>query len=56
MQSKPLSLTARTLYAELRELALAIGAMENVGQAPGSIVPKSVRAPGRAFCHKGPGG
>lgn len=43
MQATPLSLTARTLYAELRELALAIGATENIGALPGSIVRKILR-------------
>ena len=43
MRPRPLSLTARTLYAELQELALAIGATENLGEAPGAIVSKTVR-------------
>lgn len=40
---KPLSLTARTLYAELRELALAAGAVASSGGLPGAIVRKTVR-------------
>lgn len=43
MQAAPLSLTARTLYAELRELALAIGATGNIGALPGSVVRKILR-------------
>lgn len=39
----PLSLTSRTLYAELRDLALAVGATENIGELPGSIVRKRIR-------------
>lgn len=49
MQAHPLSLTARTLYAELRELALAIGATENIGALPGSIVHKTLG--GRAYLY-----
>jgi len=49
MQSSPLSLTARTLYAEARELALAIGAAENIGKLPGSIVSKTLR--GRRYLY-----
>lgn len=43
MQAIPLSLTARTLYAELRDLALALGATENIGDAPGSVVRKAIK-------------
>ena len=43
MTSASLSLTARTLYAELRELALAVGATENIGDTPGAVVSKTVR-------------
>jgi hypothetical protein len=32
------SLTARTLYAELRDLALAAGMTENIGTMPGQTV------------------
>lgn len=39
---KPLSLTARTLFAELQELALGIGAAESLARMPGSVVDKSV--------------
>jgi hypothetical protein len=42
VQPVPLSLTARTLYAELRELALAIGSVEHMGDSPGSIVAKTL--------------
>lgn len=44
MHPVPLSLTARTLYAELRELALAVGASENIGEIPGSLVRKTLKA------------
>lgn len=43
MRPQALSLVARTLYAELRELALALGAGEHVAAAPGSVVRKTVR-------------
>ena len=43
MLYRPLSLVARTLYAVLRELALAIGATENMGETPGAIDTKTVR-------------
>lgn len=43
MHPIPLSLMARTLYAELRELALAVGATENMGAAPGSLVRKTLK-------------
>lgn len=43
MHATPLSLTARTLYAELRELALAIGATEHMGETPGSVVSKTIK-------------
>lgn len=49
MRPVPLSLTARSLYAELRELALAIGAAEHLGEMPGSVVRKSVR--GREYLY-----
>lgn len=42
MQSTELSLTAKTLYAELRELAIAIGATENIGDSPGTITSKAI--------------
>ena len=38
-----LSLTARTLYAELREQALAIGVRENMAEPAGSVVNKVVK-------------
>jgi hypothetical protein len=41
--SKPLSLTARTLYAELIELSLAIGIAQPVRALRGSLVSKQVR-------------
>lgn len=43
MRSKPLSLTARTLYAELRELSLAVGAVTASGGLPGAVVRKTVK-------------
>ena len=43
MHAQPLSLTARTLYAELREQALALGATENIGPLPGVVVAKTIR-------------
>lgn len=43
LRPTPLSLTSRTLFAELRELALAIGATENLGALPGSVVHKTVK-------------
>lgn len=43
MQASALSLTARTLYAELRELALAIGGREPLGDMPGSVVRKQLK-------------
>lgn len=43
MQATPLTLTARTLYAELRELALAVGASEAIGPLPGSLVRKTLK-------------
>ncbi|MFP5430809.1 MAG: hypothetical protein ACLGHE_07480, partial [Gammaproteobacteria bacterium] len=43
MLATPLSLTARTLYAELRELALALGASEHMGDTPGSVVRKALK-------------
>lgn len=42
MQATPLTMTARTLYAELRELALAVGATEAIGPLPGSLVSKTL--------------
>ena len=39
----PLSLTARTLYAELREQTLAIGVRENMAEPAGSVVNKVVK-------------
>lgn len=49
MQASPLSLTARTLYAELREMALAVGLREPLGKAPGSVVQKSLK--GRSYLY-----
>lgn len=43
MQATPLTMTARTLYAELRELALAVGATEGIGPLPGSFVRKTLK-------------
>lgn len=43
MPPTSLSLTARTLYSELRELALALGASGPVGPMPGSVVGKTVK-------------
>lgn len=43
MRARPLSLTARTLYAELRDLALAIGATEALGPTPGTVVRKTLK-------------
>lgn len=39
----PLSLTARTLYAELRELAISIGLQVGLSGTPGTVVNKHVR-------------
>lgn len=44
MHATSLSLTARTLYAELRELALAVGATENLGEMPGSVIRKTLKS------------
>jgi hypothetical protein len=44
MQPAPLSLTARTLYAELLELALAVGLSDLIARLPGSVVEKRIRA------------
>ena len=49
MHAQPLPLTARTLYAELREQALALGATENIGPLPGAVVAKSIR--GRQYLY-----
>jgi hypothetical protein len=49
MPPTPLSLTARTLYAELRELALAMGANERLGIAPGSVTSKTLK--GKAYLY-----
>lgn len=38
-----LSLTSKTLYTELRELALAMGATENIGDTPGNLVTKKIK-------------
>lgn len=38
-----LSLTSKTLYTELRELALAMGATENIGDTPGTLVTKQLK-------------
>lgn len=43
MQPAPLSLTARTLYAELLELALAVGLSDPIARLPGSVVEKRIR-------------
>lgn len=43
MQAIALSLTARTLYAELRELALAQGIAQQIGETPGTLVSKTLR-------------
>lgn len=43
MHATPLSMTARTLYAELRELALAFGASEHMGDTPGSVARKTLK-------------
>lgn len=43
MHATALSLMARTLYAELREQALAMGTGANPGELPGSLVRKSLR-------------
>ncbi|WP_406672758.1 GSU2403 family nucleotidyltransferase fold protein [Natronospira sp.] len=43
MHYTPLSLTARTLYAELSELALGMGLASDMGKRPGSLVRKTVK-------------
>lgn len=43
MHATPLSLTARTLYAELRELSLAVGTGTHLGNMPGSVVRKTLK-------------
>ena len=43
MRSEPLSLTLRTLHAELRELLLATGAGARLAAMPGSVVRKRIR-------------
>lgn len=43
MQASSLSLTARTLYAELHELAMAQGATEALGPVPGAVVRKRLK-------------
>ncbi len=43
MYATPLSLTARTLYAELRELTLAVGTGAHLGNMPGSVVRKTLK-------------
>lgn len=43
MDIRPLSLTARTLFAELREQAVAIGVASDRDSRPGSVVSKSVK-------------
>ncbi|MFC6634842.1 GSU2403 family nucleotidyltransferase fold protein [Microbulbifer taiwanensis] len=43
MLPTPLSLTARTLYSELNELAISLGVSEHLGRAPGTISRKSVK-------------
>lgn len=42
MSHQELSLTARTLYAELNELALGMGLAGDMGKRPGSLVRKTV--------------
>lgn len=49
MHVKELSLTARTLYAELREVALAVGATEHMGDTPGAVVSKQVKGAGYLY-------
>lgn len=49
MHATPLSLTARTLQAELRELALASGATEHMGDTPGSLVRKTLKGTGYLY-------
>lgn len=49
MRYTPLSLTARTLYAELSELALGMGLASDMGKRPGSIVRKTVK--GREYIY-----
>lgn len=49
MQAQPLSLTARSLYAELRDLAMAIGATEAMGPTPGTVVRKALK--GREYLY-----
>lgn len=49
MTARPLSLTARTLYAELREMGLAMGATENLGDLPGTFVTKGIK--GRTYLY-----
>ncbi|MBK5943052.1 GSU2403 family nucleotidyltransferase fold protein [Halorhodospira halophila] len=43
METKPLSLTARTLFAELREQAVTIGVASDRDSRPGTVVRKSVK-------------
>lgn len=43
MQAAPLTLTARTLYAELREQALVVGATDAIGPLPGTVVRKTLK-------------
>lgn len=43
MRTEPLSLTLRTLHAELRELVLAAGARARLSAMPGSVVRKRIR-------------
>ena len=43
MKPTALSLTANTLYAELRSLTLAIGVAENLSDPPGTVVSKTLR-------------
>lgn len=43
MHATALSLTARTLHAELRELAVAAGAIEHLGNTPGGAVRKTLK-------------
>ena len=49
MTPAALSLTARTLYAELRELALVAGTSGHVGPMPGAVVGKTVK--GKAYLY-----
>lgn len=49
MRARPLSLTARTLYSELRELAVSMGLASDMSRRPGTVVSKRVR--GRTYLY-----